>query len=89
MVVHGHILVNDAKIDRPSYTVEVGDILSLKESSRKVPIFAENFRDFEPTLPYIEKYSDNYSGRLIRLPLRDEIPIEVKDAKILEYYSKH
>ncbi len=88
MVVHGHILVNNIKVDRPSYAVQEGDVLSLKESSKKVDLFTENFKNNESLLPYIEKYSEDYSGRLIRMPLRDEIPIDVKDAKILEYYSK-
>lgn len=88
MVVHGHILVNGQKIDRPSLAVNVGDVISLKESSRKNDIFADNFKNSNTFLPYLDKDIDNFSGRLTRLPLRDELPIEIIDSKIIEYYSK-
>ena len=88
MVVHGHILVNGQKIDRPSFEVKVGDVISLKESSRKNDLFVENFKNTDVFLPYMDKDVDDFSGRLIKLPSRDEVPIEVLDSKIIEYYSK-
>ena len=74
MVVHGHILVNNIKVDRPSYAVQE-DVLSLKNLKSRP--FTENFKTMN-LYCRIEKYSEDYSGRLIRMPLRDEIPIDVR-----------
>ena len=43
MVVHGHILINNKKVDIPSYSVEIGEVISLKESSRNNLLFKDNF----------------------------------------------
>ena len=56
MVVHGHILVNGKKVDRPSFGLNVGDVVSLREKSQSNAMFKENFENSElKTLPYIEK----------------------------------
>jgi small subunit ribosomal protein S4 len=89
IVNHGHILVNGKKVDIPSYGVSVNDVIALKENSRSNELFANNFlelRSFE--LPYIEKSYEKFSGKLIRLPQKQEIPIEVNEIAIIELYSK-
>lgn len=88
MVVHGHILVNGKKVDRPSFLVEVGDTVGLKEKSKSVELFRENFENaFLNQYPYLEKNKD-MSGTLVRYPERDEIPIEIDDQLVVEYYSR-
>ncbi|WP_238948407.1 30S ribosomal protein S4 [Clostridium sp. YIM B02569] len=89
MVVHGHILVNDKKVDIPSYEVNIGDIISLKEKSRNNDLFSDTFlSNTLNTYPYLAKDQDNFSGTLIRYPLREEVPIEINDSLIVEFYSK-
>ena len=88
MVVHGHILVNGKKVDIPSYRVEAGDIISLREKSRKNELYKENFYGQALNLNYLEKDIENFSGKLLYIPKRDEIPIEVTDSYIIELYSK-
>lgn len=89
MVVHGHILVNDKKVDIPSYEVNIGDIISLKEKSRNNDLFRDTFlSNTLNTYPYLAKDQDNFSGTLIRYPLREEVPIEINDSLIVEFYSK-
>lgn len=89
MVVHGHILVNGKKVDIPSYLVQVGDEITLKEKSRNVEMFKENFQNsFLRAYPYLEKNEDNFSAKLIKMPERDEIPIEIDDQLVVEYYSR-
>ena len=88
MVVHGHILVNGKKINIPSYLVDVGDELSLREKSRNIELFKENFENsFLTSYPYIEKDEANFSGKFTRMPEREEIPIEINDQLIVEFYS--
>lgn len=89
LVVHGHILVNGKRIDIPSYKVNTGDTLSLREKSRKNDMFSENFINTEVSLSYLSKDKDNFSGKLEKLPINDEIPVTLKFSKILEFYSKN
>lgn len=89
MVVHGHFLVNGEKVDIPSYLVEVGDVISLKEKSRTIELFKENFENaFLSSHPYISKDETNFSGTLIKMPEREEIPIEIDDQLVVEFYSR-
>ncbi len=88
MVVHGHILVNGKKVDRPSYEVEPGDVISLREKSRSNEMFRTNFLESGLSLGYLEKDPDSFSGRLVRIPEREEIPINVKDSLVIEFYSR-
>ena len=88
MVVHGHIQVNGAKVDKPSFQVKPGDRISLKEKSRSIEMFKENFESFGLAVDYLEKDIENFTGRLLRLPMRDEIPINVKDSLVIEFYSR-
>jgi small subunit ribosomal protein S4 len=89
MVSHGHILVNGKRLNIPSCAVNVNDVVSLRERSRSNEMFVSNFRELQSfNLPYIVKDLDNFSGTLIRLPAREEIPIEVNEILAVELYSK-
>lgn len=89
MVNHGHILVNDRRVDIPSYSISVGDRITLREKSRKNDMFKINFEeicDFD--LPYIEKDLNTFTGTLSRMPERSEIPVDANEQLVVELYSK-
>jgi small subunit ribosomal protein S4 len=88
MVVHGHILLNGMKADRPSIEVKPGDTISLKERSRKVEMFKDTFLNSTLNVGYLEKDTEQFSGVLVRKPLREEIPINIKDSLVVEFYSR-
>ena len=89
MVNHGHILVNDKRVDIPSASVAVGSVISLKEASRSNEMYKKTFTELKTfDVPYIEKDFDNFAGTLTRLPERDELPIEINETLIVELYSK-
>lgn len=89
MVVHGHIQLNGKKVDIPSYAVQIGDPISLREKSQKNEMFRENFEgQATVSFPYLEKDVARFSGILIRKPDRSEIPIEIDDHLVVEFYSK-
>lgn len=88
MVVHGHIKVNGNKVDIPSYRVNIGDIVSLKETSRNIELFKENFlSQILNIYPYLRKDESSFSGKFIKFPERDEVPIEIEDQLVVEFYS--
>ncbi|MBZ9687853.1 30S ribosomal protein S4 [Clostridium estertheticum] len=89
LVVHRHILVNGKRIDIPSYKVNQGDTLSLREKSRKNELFSQNFISTENIYSYLSKDKENFSGSLIKVPIKDEIPVSLKFPKILEFYAKN
>lgn len=89
MVVHGHILVNGKKVDIPSFNVSVGDEIKLREKSQKNIMFKENFEsNILNKLPYLSKNEEDFSGVLIKYPEREEVPIEINEVLVVEYYSK-
>lgn len=88
MVVHGHILVNGKKVDIPSYAVAPQDVISLREKSQKVEMFKENYESLKlNAFPYLEK-GDNFQVKLVRMPERQEVPIEINDQLVVEFYSR-
>ncbi|WP_101772389.1 30S ribosomal protein S4 [Peptostreptococcus faecalis] len=89
MVAHGNILVNGKKVDIPSFIVSVGDEISLKEKLRTNELFKANFEAAALNEnSYITKDQANFAGVLTRLPEREEVPIEINDALVVEFYSK-
>ena len=89
LVSHGHILVNGKKVNIPSYQIKANDVVSLKEASRRNELFLNNFLQLQSfKVPYIEKNLEEFSGKLIRLPERDEVPIEVNEILVVEFYSR-
>ncbi|MGO1369578.1 30S ribosomal protein S4 [Senegalia sp. (in: firmicutes)] len=88
MVTHGHMLVNGKKVDIPSFSVEVGDTISLREKSQNIDIYKENFENPSFTLDYIDRNKENMTARLEREPKREDIPVEVDEQLIIEYYSR-
>lgn len=90
MVVHGHVLVNGQKVDIPSYQISVGDEIKLREKSQKNEMFKENFEtNILNVLPYLSKNEEKFSGVLDRYPERAEVPIEINEVLVVEYYSKN
>ena len=67
----------------------VYDVISLKASSRSNELFKSNFLERASfALPYISKDKESFSGTLVRLPLREEIPIQIEDQLVVEYFSR-
>ena len=87
MVVHRHILLNGKRVDRPSHQVSIGDTVSLKEKSREIERFNENFRELKAHVSYISRDVDSFTASLTKSPEREEIPVEVNDQLVVEYYT--
>ncbi|MGL4763274.1 MAG: 30S ribosomal protein S4 [Sarcina sp.] len=88
MVNHGHFLVNGSKIDIPSYRLQPGDEVVLREKSRKTEMFAENFANNLSTVTYVEKNVEEFKGVYVRFATREELPITINEQLIVEFYSK-
>lgn len=90
MVRHRHFLVNNKPVDLPSYGVQVGDEVSVREKSRNIPLIQASveYRQKEQVLSWLEVDFKNMKGRLLARPTRAEIPVAVQEQLIVELYSK-
>jgi small subunit ribosomal protein S4 len=87
-VTHGHIRVDGRKVDRPSYEVESGAVITLKPGSPAEPVIRRATELVGAVPPWLLADHDNLSGRVERAPERDEIDVPVKEQLIVELYSK-
>ena len=90
LVRHGHVAVNGRKVNIPSYQVSVGEEIAIRENSRKLPILeqAKEFASHQNSPSWLEIDRDNYKGRVLSLPKREEIQMPVNEQLIVELYSK-
>jgi len=91
LVVHGHVLVNGRKVDRPSYTLRPGEALALKEKTREMLLVGEGLArsPARPVLPYIQVDKENFKGMLTSIPERSQIPLEINKTLIMEHYTRY
>ncbi|MFH8571031.1 30S ribosomal protein S4 [Streptomyces sp. NPDC017993] len=92
MVVHGHIAVNDRKVDKPSFRVRPGDVVMVRERSREKHPFQvarEGGYDTDGETPrYLEVNLPALAFRLDRDPNRKEIPVICDEQLVVEYYAR-
>ena len=90
LVRHGHIQVGGRKVNIPSYEVTVGEEVGVREPSLKLPILehAKDVASHQPAPSWLEIDRDNYKGRVLSLPKREDIQLPVNEQLIVELYSK-
>ncbi len=88
LVNHGHFLVNGKKVDIPSYTVSVGEQISLKETSKNLSVVKASLEAKTVRAEYLAFDADKNVGTLVRIPERDEFLPEIKEQLIVEFYNR-
>ncbi len=90
LVLHGHITLNDRRVNIPSCLVRAGDSISVKEASRKNVIIEDNIAKIEHRgMPsWVEMDVNTLSGKVLNLPVREDIELPVQEQLIVELYSK-
>ncbi|MCP3741132.1 30S ribosomal protein S4 [Rossellomorea sp. BNER] len=88
LVNHGHITVNGNRVDIPSFRVQPGQTISLREKSRNLDIVKESLEVNSFVPEFLTFDADKLEGSLSRLPERSELPAEINEALIVEYYSR-
>ena len=87
IVNHGHILVNGKKVNIPSYKVNIGDKIELKEKSSKNKTIIEFFASSNKAA-WLEMDEKHFSAIFSRLPRRDELNPQINEDMIVEFYSR-
>jgi small subunit ribosomal protein S4 len=86
LVNHNHFFVNGKKMNIPSYQVKVGDVITMKAKTVKVPIVAEAMKQ-EVVLPaWLE--AKNGAAHVSKLPIREDITEKIDEQLIVEYYNR-
>jgi small subunit ribosomal protein S4 len=90
LVRHGHVAVNGRKVNIPSFQVNVGDQIEVRENSKKLTVLeiAKDFASHQAPPNWLEVDRDGYKGRVLALPKREDINLPVNEQLIVELYSK-
>ena len=90
LVRHSHFIVNSKKVNIPSYLVKVGDVIELTEKSRKVVRVGESLEGVarRGVPPWLELEKEQFRGRVVALPTREDLTMPIKEQLIVELYSK-
>ena len=90
VVLHKHILVNGKPVNIPSYLVQAGDVISIREKSLGIAGIKAVLEQTETRIvpPWLDYDKGTKVGKMIRLPEREEIDLEVAEHLIVELYSK-
>ena len=86
-VAHRHILVDGKIVDRPSFRLKPGQVVSI--NAEKSPKVAEIARDVNSTIPpYYETNKEELKVTVLREPMIEEIPVQVEAMRVVEYYAR-
>ncbi|CAI6022337.1 30S ribosomal protein S4 [Cohnella sp. JJ-181] len=88
LVSHGHVTVNGKKVDIASYTVQVGDIIGLRERSRGLKAVKEASDSRHHIAGYLDLNQAAMEGKYVRLPSREELSQDIDEQQIVEFYSR-
>ena len=88
LVVHGHFELNGRKHDIPSAILKPDDIITVKEKSRSLEPIVNAVENVVAVPAWLEADHENFTGRLLHAPQRDEIEIPVEEQLIIEFYSR-
>ncbi|GIV80990.1 MAG: 30S ribosomal protein S4 [Anaerolineae bacterium] len=91
LVQHGHFLVNGRRTNIPSYLVVPGDVISVREGSRKRAYFKElkAYMEDRPAAPeWLQVDPAAMQGTVLRMPERRDIDLPLNEQLIVEYYSR-
>ena len=87
LVNHGHVLVNGKKVDIPSYLCSVNDVISFKGDS-PLKVVKECIEAKLTPAAFVTVDTDKIQGTFARKPERNELPSEIQESQIIEYYNR-
>ena len=89
---HGHVLVNGRRLNVPSYTVKIGDVISVRDKSRNMGLVLEAVSSTERDIPdYIDADHNKLTAAINRTPKLEDVPYpaQMEPNLVIEYYSRN
>jgi len=89
-VRHGHVQADGRKITIPSYQVKAGQAIAIKDASRKNPLIRSSVETARGRgVPeWLELDAENTTGKVLRIPVREDIKLPIQEQLIVELYSR-
>ncbi len=89
-VRHNHFTVNGKKVNIPSFQVKKGDVIELREKSKKVQTISDSLDAIvrRGVPQWLEINKDNFKGQVLAIPTREDITLPIQEQLIIELYSK-
>jgi len=88
LVTHKHITVNGELVNIPSYSIKVGDIISVREKSKSLEIISNSLAANTNSFDWLDWNPSSLQGKVVGVPTREMIPENIKEQLIVELYSK-
>lgn len=88
LVNHGHITVDGKRVDIPSFEVKVGQVISVRDKSKNLDVIKNTVEAVVARPSYVEFDADKLEGKLVRLPEREDMNVDIDEALIVEFYNK-
>ncbi|MCI0183821.1 MAG: 30S ribosomal protein S4 [Acidibacillus sp.] len=90
LVKHGHFSINGHRVDIPSYSVRIGDVITVRDKSATSTKFKDVLEAAESktVVAWLERDLEARSGKVVRFPERQEIDVPVTEQLIIEFYSR-
>ena len=91
LISHGHVMVNDRRVNIPSYRLREGDAVEVRQKSKQHPVVLEAIQTPERDVPdYMEVDFEKLKGTFIRTPLLSDVPfpVQMEPNLVIEYYSR-
>jgi len=90
LVRHGHVTVNNKKVDIPSYLLKVGDEVAIRDKSKSSSKFKEiaEAAMHKSSPPWLEADKENLKGRIVAMPGREDVDVPLEEHLIVELYSR-
>lgn len=89
LVSHKHITVNGELVNIPSYHLQPGDVVGVREKSKSLEAITDSLAgNSAQKYPWLEWSKDSMTGKMVNIPVREDIPENIKEQLIVELYSK-
>lgn len=90
LINHGHLLVNNAAVNIPSYLLKAGDLIQVREKSKKLDVIHASMKRMKDSamLPWLSLDKATMTGTFLNVPERADVPLNANEQLIVELYSK-
>ncbi len=90
LVNHGHLLVNNQVVTIPSYLIKPGEVVQIREKSKKLDVFHSSMKRMKDTMlpTWVSLDKATMSGTFLSIPERNDIPLNANEQLVVELYSK-
>ena len=88
LVSHRHIAVNGNVVNIPSYSLQEGDVISVRERSKSLEVITDALASRGTNYPWLEWDGASLTGKFVSFPQRSDIPETINEQLIVDLYSK-